>query len=63
MPRARGGCRALPVGGPRMAIQEARAAPAIGPRSETDLSARQKAVTQVRERRVQIHGANVIPKL
>ena len=39
MPRGREGCLALPAEEPGLAIQEARAAPAIGPRSETDLSA------------------------
>jgi hypothetical protein len=39
MPRAPEGCRALPAEGPGVAIQEALAAPAIGPRSETDLNA------------------------
>ena len=39
MPRAPEGCRALPAEGPGVAIQEALAAPAIGPRSEIDLNA------------------------
>ena len=36
MPRGREGCLARPAEGPGVAIQEALAAPAIGPRSETD---------------------------
>ena len=40
MPRGREGCLALLAEGLGLAIQEARAAPAIGLRSETDLSAR-----------------------
>ena len=39
MPRAPEGRRALAAEGPGVAIQEALAAPAIGPRSETDLNA------------------------
>ena len=37
MPRVREDCRARPVEEPGVAIREALAAPAIGPRSETDL--------------------------
>ena len=37
MPRAREGCRALPAEGPGVVIREARAAQAIGPRSEASL--------------------------
>jgi len=37
MPRAREDCRALPDVGPGVAIREAHAAQAIGPRSEVDI--------------------------
>jgi len=45
MPRAREDCLALPAAGPGVAIQEARAAPAIGPHSEIDICARQQSAT------------------
>ena len=43
MPRVREDCRALPAVGPGVAIREARAAQAIGPRSEADIHTRNRS--------------------